>query len=187
MDITTPLIEVILKHKKIIGGEKMDIGSFIANITLISGLCFVIGFALVIVEMFHPGFGFPGISGAILLITGVCLTAKSLIELLVMLIILIALLCIALTIVLKSATKGKLSKLIVLHEEQKRETGYVGSEDLKYFVGKEGVTITILRPAGTADFEGIKLDVISQGGFIKANSKVKIIEVEGRRIVVKEL
>lgn len=165
----------------------MDIGSFIANITLVSGLCFVIGFALVIVEMFHPGFGFPGVSGAILLITGVCLTAKSLIELLIMLIILIALLCVALTIVLKSATKGRLSKILVLHESQKKETGYVGSEDLKYFVGKEGITLSILRPAGTADFDGIKLDVVSQGEFIKPDSKVKVIEVEGRRIVVKQI
>jgi membrane-bound ClpP family serine protease len=165
----------------------MDIGSFIANITFISGLCFVIGFALVIIEMFHPGFGFPGISGAILLITGVCLTAKSLIQLLIMMIVLVALLCVALTIVLKSATKGRLSKIIVLHEAQRREHGYVGSEDLKFFLGKEGISLTILRPAGTADFDGIKMDVISQGEFIKQGCKVKIIEVEGRRIVVKEI
>lgn len=165
----------------------MDIGSFIANITFVSGLCFLIGFALVIVEMFHPGFGFPGVSGAILLITGACLTAKSLIELLIMLIIVIALLCVALTIVMKSATKGKLSRILVLHEAQKRETGYVGSEDLKYFVGKEGKALSILRPAGTADFDGIKLDVVSQGEFIKQGSLVQIVEVEGRRIVVKEM
>ena len=165
----------------------MDIGSFIANITLISALCFIVGFVLVIVEMFHPGFGFPGISGAILLVTGACLTAKSMIQLLIMLIIIIAVLCVALTIVLKSATKGKLSKILVLHEAQQRETGYVGSEDLKYFVGKEGVTLSILRPAGTANFDGIKLDVVSQGEFVQPDRKIKVIEVQGRRIVVREV
>jgi membrane-bound ClpP family serine protease len=165
----------------------MDIANFIANITLVSGLCFAFGFILVIIEMFHPGFGFPGILGAVLLITGVCISAQSLIQLLIMLIIIIALLCVALTIVLKSAIKGRLSKILVLHEFQKKESGYIGNDDLEYFLGKEGTTITMLRPAGTADFEGIKLDVVSEGGFIKKDSTVKIIEVQGRRIVVREI
>lgn len=169
------------------GGDFMNIMSFIANITLLSGLCFFVGFILVIVEMFHPGFGFPGITGGILLIAGVCMTAKSLVELLIMTIIIIALLGAALTIVLKSATKGRLSKILVLHEAQKKEHGYIGTDDLEYFLGKEGVTTTILRPAGTADFEGIKLDVVSEGEFIKQDSKVKIIGVQGRRIVVREI
>lgn len=165
----------------------MDIVSFLANITLISGLCFLLGFILVIVEMFHPGFGFPGITGAILLIAGVCMTARNLTELLVMLLIIIALLCAALTFVLKSATKGRLSRILVLHEVQKKETGYVGTSDLEYFLGKEGVATTILRPAGIADFEGVKLDVVSRGEFINSGKMVKIIEVQGRRIVVKEI
>lgn len=161
--------------------------SFIANISLVASLCFIIGFILVIVEMFHPGFGFPGISGAILLITGVCLTAQNLIELLIMLIIIIALLCGALTVVLKSATKGRLSKILVLHEFQKKESGYIGNDDLKYFLDREGTSTTMLRPSGTGDFQGIKLDVVSEGEFINKDSRIKIIEVQGRRIVVREM
>lgn len=159
----------------------------LSSITFLGGLCFILGFLFVIVEMFHPGFGFPGVLGGILLIAGVGLTAKTLVELLVMLIIIIAILCIALTIVLKSATNGRLSKILVLHEAQKKETGYVGSNDLEYFLGREGITTSILRPAGTADFEGIKLDVVSEGDFIKQDIMVKIIAVQGRRIVVREI
>lgn len=165
----------------------MNIMDIIANITLLSGLCFAFGMFFVIVEMFHPGFGIFGIAGVILLVAGVSLTAKSLIQLLVMLIIIVAILCAALVVVLKSATKGRLSKILVLHEAQKKETGYTGSEDLKFFLDKEGVATTILRPAGTADIEGVKLDVVSQGEFIQKSSKLKVIEVEGRRIVVKEI
>ena len=75
----------------------------------------------------------------------------------------------------------------VLHQAQRKEEGYSGSDDLEYFLGKEGITTTILRPAGTADFDGIKLDVVSEGEFIKNESKVKIITVKGRRIVVREI
>jgi membrane-bound ClpP family serine protease len=149
-------------------------------------ICLFIGIVLVIVEMFHPGLGVPGITGVLLLIFGIVISAKNLFQVLVMVIIILAILAIALTIVLHSATKGRLSKILVLHEAQKKESGYIGTEDLKYFLGYEGSALTILRPAGTADFDGIKLDVVSEGDFIKKDAKVKIIKVEGRRIVVRE-
>ncbi|WML34888.1 NfeD family protein [Clostridium sp. OS1-26] len=49
-----------------------------------------------------------------------------------------------------------------------------------------GTTLTILRPAGIADVNGIKLDVVSEGEFISKDRKIEIIKVEGRRIVVRE-
>ena len=159
----------------------------ISSITFLGGLCFILGFLFVLVEMFHPGFGFPGVLGGILLFAGVGLTAKTFAELLGMLIIIVVILCIALTMVLKSATKGKLSRILVLHEAQKKETGYVGSNDLQNFLGSEGITTTILRPAGSADFGGIMLDVVTEGGFINRDVIIKIIEVRGRRIVVREI
>lgn len=165
----------------------MDVIGFMSNITFISGICFALGFILVLAEMFHPGFGVFGISGTILLVVGVWLTARSITDLLVMLIIIIAILCAMLTMTLKSATNGRLSRILVLHQAQRKEEGYSGSDDLEFFLGKEGLTATILRPAGTADFEGIKLDVVSEGEFIKKDCRVKIIAVKGRRIVVREI
>jgi len=165
----------------------MELVRFLSDISWIAMLCFAFGFLLVIVEMFHPGFGVPGISGGVLLLVGVILTATSLGEVLILLIIIISILGVALTIVLKSVTKGRLSKTLILHQTQKKEAGYIGIEDLNYFVGQEGVTLTILRPSGTADFNGIKMDVVSEGEFISKDKKVKIIKVEGRRIVVREM
>jgi len=49
------------------------------------------------------------------------------------------------------------------------------------------VATTVLRPSGIVNFDGIKLDVVSEGEFIQPGSKVKIIKVEGRRIVVKKI
>lgn len=159
----------------------------LSGMTLTAVICFILGFLLVIVEMFHPGIGAPGIAGGLLLVLGVVLIAKSVIEVLTLLIIIIAILGIALAIVLQSVTKGKLNKNLILHEFQEKDAGYIGTEDLNYFLGHEGVTLTILRPSGTADFDGIKLDVVSEGEFIQKEKKVKIIKVQGRRIVVKEI
>jgi membrane-bound ClpP family serine protease len=137
--------------------------------------------------MFYPGFGVLGVSGIILLFLGVITTAKTVMDLLIMTIIILAFLGVALTLVLHSATKGRLSKTIVLQDSLKKESGFEGTEDLNYFLGKEGTTLTVLRPAGTADFDGVRLDVVTQGDFIQKDAKVKVLKVEGRRIVVKEI
>lgn len=165
----------------------MELVSFLSTISWIAILCFSFGFLLVVIEMFHPGFGIPGIFGAIFLIMGIVITARSIMEALILVSIIIAVLGVALTLVLRSATKGRLSKILILRETQKKETGYTGSEDLQYFVGQQGITLTILRPAGIADFNGIKMDVVSEGEFIPKGEKVKIIKVEGRIIVVRKI
>ena len=165
----------------------MELLSFINNIGPFPALCFALGILLIIVEMFHPGFGAPGIGGTLLLILGVVFTAKTITEALIMIIIILTILGVLLALVLQSATKGGLSKRLVLFDVQKKESGYIGTDDLNYLLGKEGTTVTALRPAGTADFNGVKMDVVSQGEFIPLGAKVKIIEVQGRRIVAKEI
>ncbi|MCX7749389.1 MAG: hypothetical protein N2645_21225 [Clostridia bacterium] len=165
----------------------MEILNIFSNMNWLLALCFIAGFALVVFEMFHPGIGAPGVIGGILLLTGVIITAKTVLQAVIMLAVILAVLGIALTAVLNSATKGHLSRTLILNETLKKEYGYVGTEDLEFFLGKEGSTTTVLRPSGTAVFEGVKLDVVSEGEFIPENKKVRIVKVEGRRIVVKEL
>jgi membrane-bound ClpP family serine protease len=135
--------------------------------------------------MFHPGFGAPGIIGGILLVLGIIFTARTLLEALILLLIIIAVLGAVLTFVLQSATRGKLSKTLILSNSQRKENGYIGTEDLNYFLDKEGTAYTTLRPSGTADFSGVKMDVVSDGEFIQKGTKIKVVKVEGRRIVVK--
>ena len=57
-------------------------------------------------------------------------------------------------------------------------------EDISQLVGKEGKTLTSLRPYGEADFDGLRVEVTSNGPMIKENTKVKVIETEARKIIV---
>ena len=75
----------------------------------------------------------------------------------------------------------------MLEEEQKKDQGYISSDDLKYFIDKEGIAKTDLRPSGSADIEGLKLDVVSDGEYIAQGSKIKIVKVQGSKILVKKL
>lgn len=52
-------------------------------------------------------------------------------------------------------------------------------------IGKTGISLSPLRPAGTAKIDGRRLDVVAENTFIESGVKIQIIEVEGSRIVVR--
>jgi membrane-bound ClpP family serine protease len=169
------------------GVFKVDLFSFISNIGALQAILLIVGLGLLVVEIFHPGFGAPGITGLILLVLGIVLTAKSITEAIIMIIIIIVLLGIAAILFFYSASRGRLSKNIVLSEALNKESGFISTENLEEYLGAEGHAITPLRPAGIAEFDGVKLDVVTQGEFIARDTRVKVISVSGRRIVVREV
>lgn len=164
----------------------MGIFSFVQNIELLQAVLLTLGLLFLLAEIFIPGFGVAGITGIILFIAGIILTANTFIEALVMFLILLLLLAIVIILVVRSASKGKLSKTLILNDSLSAEKGFSGVEDMKVFEGKKGVAITVLRPAGIGMFDGVRLDVVAEGSFIEEGTKIKVIEVEGRRIVVEK-
>lgn len=48
-----------------------------------------------------------------------------------------------------------------------------------------GVALTQLRPSGTARINGQRVDVVTEGGLIEKDTAVKVVAVEGSRIVVR--
>jgi len=50
-----------------------------------------------------------------------------------------------------------------------------------------GVTITRLRPSGTAFINGNRVDVVTEGGMIDQGESIKVVSVEGARVVVREI
>lgn len=162
----------------------MDILEVFTNLSTWSVILFILGFLLVIVEMFNPGFGVPGALGIVFLIVGVIVTAETVEQGIFMGVIILAILAVMLTIVLYSASKGRLSKELILKDATDRQSGFSGTEDMKYLLGKSGKAVTPLRPAGCADLDGVRLDVVTRGEFIDKDVPVTVIEVEGNRIVV---
>lgn len=160
--------------------------SFVEGIGTIQAVLFILGLILLVVEMFTPGFGVAGGTGLVLLILGIILTARNITEAVIMLLILLVLVIIGVFIIIRSAQKGKLSKL-VLHTASKSKDGYSTSDDYSALIGLEGVALTTLRPAGSGEFDGQRLDVVTVGDFIENGVKIRIIRTEGRRIVVEAI
>lgn len=53
-------------------------------------------------------------------------------------------------------------------------------------IGRTGVTLTILRPAGKAQIDGKFVDVVSDGPFIEQGTAIEVLEVNGNRVVVRQ-
>jgi membrane-bound serine protease (ClpP class) len=68
-----------------------------------------------------------------------------------------------------------------------KNEGYIASRDYGQYLGKIGVAISPLRPAGIALFEGERLDVVSDGDFIEKDIPVEITRVDGYRLIVRPI
>lgn len=74
---------------------------------------------------------------------------------------------------------------MVLKDQLTTGQGYVSAKPQDDLLGKEGRTITDLRPAGTAWLDGRPVDVVSEGMFVEKGRTVKVLEVQGMRVLVR--
>ena len=159
----------------------------LVNVSWISLTLFIIGIGLLVVEMFEPGFGFFGVFGVVCLIGCIFVTASTVTEGIILTAFFFVILLIMLGIFLFLVSRGKLPGKLVLKDSESKNDGYSGTKDMNEFMGKTGSVITICRPVGNVDFNGIKLEVVSRGEFIEKGTDVEVIEIEGNRVVVRAL
>ena len=81
---------------------------------------------------------------------------------------------------LKYFPESRAARLFV----SRKVVGEIGTENPS-LLNQTGETFTPLRPSGKAVINGERLDVISEGGFIEARRPIKVVAVEGLRIVVR--
>lgn len=73
---------------------------------------------------------------------------------------------------------------LALRKTSVEEGGYQPVEAPGELVGRSGVAFTTLRPGGTALIAGRKVDVVAVGGFIERDERVKVVKVEGTKVLV---
>jgi membrane-bound serine protease (ClpP class) len=77
---------------------------------------------------------------------------------------------------------------LVLKIEETAVAGFSSSpEYLATLVGREGTAITVLRPAGTALIDGNPISVVTEGSFIEKDTRLRVKQVEGYRVVVEKV
>ena len=150
----------------------------------------IIGFVLIFVEIFFiPGFGPLGLIGGALMLVGVAITGY---EQGVRTAMTYAGIATALTLPLCVfgfwiLPRTRFGKGFIHSTSEHSNNGFVaGPNDLDKFLGKTGVALTPLRPAGTIEISGQRLDALTKSQFVDKGREVKIIAVEGSKIVVGE-
>jgi len=152
-------------------------------------LCALAGMALIVLEIFIPGFGFPGITGIALLLVSIGFTANNhgAVAALGMTVVIVAILAIAAMLALRSTARGALSKSrLVLNDAITDDEGASQVANLQAYIGRSGITCTVLRPVGIAEFDGTRLEVATEGDFIDKDQPVVVTRVEGKRIIIRK-
>ncbi|MCF6466524.1 NfeD family protein [Clostridium sp. Cult2] len=148
---------------------------------------FVTGLILLVIEAIVPGFGLPGISGIILVILGTILAMGSLSTALMSISIAIIITAIITMLLVKYGHRSPFLDKIVLTTHQKDEEGYLSSFTKDEYLGKEGITISELRPSGIIEIDGKRLDALSDGTFIPKQTNIEVVRVEGSKIIVRRV
>ena len=172
--VTAIVLGVLLMYS---GDDTIDndlkvIGAFIASLVLIA------------MELATPGVGIFGIVGIVLLfgslfyMLGAGLSAAYIIA------GGIIIAAILFYFVGRRLPKSRLIAKLALTTRSTKDKGYTSQADKSAYLDKRGQTITILRPSGTVRIGTERVDAVSDGGFINRGVEVRVIKVEGTRIVV---
>jgi membrane-bound serine protease (ClpP class) len=137
-----------------------------AELFIPGGIVGLIGGALIVVSIVSA-FSVWGVFGGGCLLTGAFIFGT-----------------IALYISIKYLPKSYMGRIMFLSKTEKH---FASSGDYSEYVGKEGITKTRLRPSGKVIIENKVLDVVTDGIYLRKGEKIKVMEVEGSRVVVKRI
>lgn len=153
-----------------------------------------VGVALLALEVFVlPGTTVAGLAGVLALVAGLAMTvigagatASTIIVALgrVALAILVAML--GAFALLRALPRLPFGRRLVLQADMPATLGYVSPPEGDHtWLGRSGVARSPLRPAGIAEVDGIRLDVVSEGAFVDVGTSIEVTRVDGNRIVVR--
>jgi membrane-bound serine protease (ClpP class) len=157
---------------------------------------FVVGVALLMLEIFViPGFGVAGILGIVMMVASLFLAlggsfdALSFDSLAAPLYTLaasfIGLSIITALMVRYLPSSSAFSRFVLQSPSSVPGTPHVLPE-VQALIGAEGQALTTLRPAGVAMLGSERCDVITEGEYIAAGERVRVVRVEGRKVVVRK-
>jgi membrane-bound serine protease (ClpP class) len=159
---------------------------------LLAGL----GLALLAAEVFFiAGFGIAGALGIAALLAALVLgmtaagdTAAVIVEAVWRVVVALLVALLAAGVLLRFLSRLPLGRRLVL--ESNLGSGPVhGSAPLsdQRWIGTRGHAASVLRPAGIADLDGERVDVVSDGELVERGAPILVTHVDGNRIVVRQV
>lgn len=77
---------------------------------------------------------------------------------------------------------------ITLKDQLTTEAGYISmNQAYSDLLGKEGTTITDMRPVGTIQIQGKEYSAITNGYWISKGTSIRVVEVDGTKILIEQM
>jgi membrane-bound serine protease (ClpP class) len=173
----------------------------IGNANAAEILLFVVGLALLAIEVFvTPGFGFIGGAGILCVFVSLVLATQPFIvpsepweyDLLeINVLATVSGIAGSFVILLLAAwllPNTPAFRRLTLETSHKAEEGFsAGVQNGDSLIGQVGVVVTALRPAGKVEIGDKTYSVVSDGEFVDAGHKARIIRVDGPRIIIEPI
>ena len=158
------------------------------NESLADGLkivaAFLVGLLCIGLELASPGVGIFGLAGVVFLFGSLFFMLGATYEAVYILAGGTVLAIILFYIVGKHLPKSRLFEKLTLKNRSTKEKGYTAQADYSKYLYERGKTITILRPSGTIRLGKERVDAVANGTFIGRDVIVRVVKVEGSRVVV---
>lgn len=150
---------------------------------------FVVGFFLILVEIFLPAFGVFGITGAICILIGIYFLEDNLAMAIFEMSIVIIMLALGIPLLIKVINRRKVLASLGLYQTLTNEEGFSSrKKGLEQYIGEKGKAITDLRPSGTIVLDDdTRLDVVTRGDYITKQNQVEIVGIDGTWLVVRSV
>lgn len=152
-------------------------------------IVFGVGMLLIMLEaLVVTGFAFTGIFGMLAVMASVMMLATSLAEGALTVSIAVVFTILIMVVSIHFMKKRKFIHKFILSNRTDNKSGFTSPNmDNEKYLGREGFALTQLHPAGAMKIDGDRVDVVSEGGFIEAGVKVRVIGLDGTRILVREV
>jgi membrane-bound serine protease (ClpP class) len=154
-----------------------------------------VGFLLIGLEVFViPGFGVAGVVGILSILGGMTMglvgvgaSTTAVVGTLSRLGIALTGAVIAAVILFRVLGSRRMGRRLLLETELDADDGFASAPERdKTWLGRTGRTTSPLRPAGYADLDGERVDVVSDGEMLDAGVEIVVVRVDGNRIVVRK-
>jgi membrane-bound serine protease (ClpP class) len=153
-----------------------------------------IGVLLIALEVFVlPGTTLAGIAGVVAVVAGLGMTLVGAGATVAVIIGALGRVAVALLLamagtfaLLRVLPRLPFGRRLVLATGMEAGLGYVSAPEGDHrWAERLGTAVSPLRPAGIAEIDGARVDVVSDGGFIEPGAAIEVTRVDGNRIVVR--
>lgn len=144
-------------------------------------ICFVVGIIFLVIELCLPGFGIAGCAGILCCGAVIAMQYATTTPLVATIVsaVMLAIIAILVIVFIRSISNGRLFRSPIVLKDRIEEDASSVARVPEQLIGKTGVVLTTLRPAGTVLINGKRYPAKTQAAFVEKGATVTVVASDG--------